>query len=108
MAERRAAASATLVPSIAVITSPWERPASDAGPPLTTVVTRTPPLVASATPTPRKAVDCVLGLLPPLPLPLRLPPPNGFVPLPFPPKGFGSSPRPKEPPPGPTNRAEVR
>src|SRR4051812_32359189 len=47
MAERRAAASAALVPSIAVITSPWGRPGSDAGPPLATVRARPPPLVAA-------------------------------------------------------------
>src|SRR5690348_15090099 len=104
MADRRASASATFVPSTAVMTSPRASPAPDAGPPLTTVVTRTPlPVVASATPTPRKAVDWVLGRVPPLPFPpfplpfpLRLPPPNGFVPLPpnglvpLPPNGFGN------------------
>src|SRR3954466_6722081 len=107
------------------MTSPLVRPASDAGRVATTVVTRTPPLLAaSATPTPRNAWERTAGpeLPPPLPLlspfpplpfpfpPLPFPfPPNGLVlppplPFPLPPNGFGSSPR----PPGPTKRAEAR
>src|SRR4051794_8616592 len=102
MTLRSAASVFTAVPSIAVITSPWWRPAPDAGPEDTTVVTRTPAgSVEVVTPTPRNAGVALAEPLPPLPFPPELPLlpfPSPFRPLlppfPPPPNGLGRLPLP--------------